>query len=677
MSGQVSTSIYEFGDFELDATQRLLRSKEGRPVPLTPRVFETLLYLVGHAGQLIEKSALMEAIWPRVVVEEGSLSQAIYELRRALGERPDEHRFIVTVPGRGYQFVADVVRRERASATMTRTQPPEVAPQPSMAAGPSAQDDSLPQRSTEDIPAANPLARPAWKVRQAISPAHILYFVTAFALAAGAMAVWHVVGTRAFDPSTGQPGVAQAAMATVAVLPFVDLSHQQDQQYLSEGLSEELIHALAQNSSLRVLARTSSFSFKGRDVDIATIAGKLGATHVIEGSVRKSSGRVRVAVHLIDGATSFRIWSQTYDRNLEDALAIQHEIASSIATALKLTLTGDQLAKAATTDPRAYEHFLLANFFFSRRQLGDVRQAEQAYRRAIELDPSFARAWAGLSGAYYISADRFDDLGLSRDEALERMRDAAERALALDPNLAVGHVRRAMHRFETGDRDGSREQARRAAALEPNNPLVLGWLANIALSEGRLDDAIDFLRRTTRNDPLTPAPRANLGTFLYFAGRFDEATTELRTALQLAGTPDGAWGNPNNPASDAALSLAKALTALRRFDEALALTQSWPEGQFRDNCLALVHYARGNRVEADAALRRLVASESTDPHWVAETYAHRGDIDEAFRWMTSAAERSRERHEAWQAWRMDIRYSPFVTSLHRDRRWKAWLAEKE
>jgi TolB-like protein/cytochrome c-type biogenesis protein CcmH/NrfG len=615
----------------------------------------------------------MEAVWPRVVVEEGSLSQAIYELRRALGERPDEHRYIVTVPGRGYQFVAEVAPRARPQPNLAVATPSATAqPSPMVDLRPTGISPALGADTDEDASARLGVTagarRPEWPAR---------YVVVAVALVAFGIAAWYGVGMRDRGRFAAQPGVAPTTMATVAVLPLVDLSHQRDQQLFSDGLSEELIHLLAQSASLRVLARTSSFSFRNQDVDVATIAGRLGATHVLEGSVRTSGNRVRIAVQLIDGATSSHVWSQTYDRNIEDALAIQQEIASSIATSLNATLAGERRGKGTTTSLRAYEHFQLARFFAARRQSGDFRRAEQEYRRAIELDPVFSRAWTGLAGIYWASADRFDDLGLSRGEALARMRDAVERALAIDPNLAEAHVRRAMLRVETGDRSGGRQQLQQAAALDPNNPVVLGWLGGIALSEGRPDEAVAFQRRAVENDPVTAATRANLGTFLFFAGRFDEASIELRKALQIAGAPDAAWGNPNVPASDTGISLAKVLIAQRRFDDALALIQSWPEGQLRDSCLTLAYRAQGDDRKADAALERLIASPTAEPHWVAEALGQRGDVDQAFRWMASAAERSRERGEGWQIWRFDIRYSPFMSSLHGDRRWQAWLAEQQ
>jgi Tfp pilus assembly protein PilF len=425
---------------------------------------------------------------------------------------------------------------------------------------------------------------------------------------------------------------------------------------------------------LRVLARTSSFSFQNRDVDTVTIARALGATHVLTGSLRKSDDGLSITAQLVGGAATSPAWRKTYDRRREDAAAILVEIATEVAAALNSTVAGNRIDNSTAADPRAYEHFLLARFFFNRRQSGDISQAESAYRRSLQFDSTAARTWAGLAGVYYLSLWN-NELGLSRDETLERMRDAADQALTLDPNVAEAHLRLSAHRLLTGDRHGAREHERRAAELEPDNPMVLSGLAGDALAEGRPNDAIAFQRRAVLRDPMNLVARANLGTILYFAGRPDEAAAELRTVLQFTGTPDAAWQNPDSPASAAAISLAKVLIVTRRFDEALTLIQSWPMGQYRDQCLALVYHALGNIGESNAALERLATSQTTEPHWVAEAYAQRGEVDQAFRWIASAAARSRESGDPVHLWRLDIRYSPFVASLHRDRRWKAWLAE--
>jgi predicted Zn-dependent protease len=261
-------------------------------------------------------------------------------------------------------------------------------------------------------------------------------------------------------------------------------------------------------------------------------------------------------------------------------------------------------------------------------------------------------------------------LGLSRDIALAQARDAAERALTLAPHLAEAHVRLANHGFDTGDRVGAREQMRRAASLEPDDPLVLGNLGGMALMEGRLEEAIELARRAVARDPLALLLRSNLGVSLFYAGRFGEARTELQRVVELAGSSAPASG-PH--IAGVAHDIALTLIAEHRLDETLALIRSWPDGAYRDHCLALINDTRGNRSEADQALQRMLAV--AEPHWVAETYAHRGEVDEAFRWLAKAADRSRDNHDWGQFWRYDIRYSPFATPLHRDPRWKAWLAE--
>jgi TolB-like protein/DNA-binding winged helix-turn-helix (wHTH) protein/Tfp pilus assembly protein PilF len=679
MGDRFSHPIYEFGDFHLDPVQRLLRSRvDGRVVQLMPRVFEMLLYLVEHPGQLLEKSTLMKAVWPNVVVEEGNLTQAIHELRRALEERPGDHRFIVTVPGRGYSFVADVALRSRPPHDLGPTKTTQaaigstaIAASAAAAPGePSVEVGSAPTETTSV--GLDPL-----QVRVGNRSRHVLWpSMAVLVLALGIYAVWLLVGTGA-DPSRN-PVAERTSPASIAVLSFTDLSPGRDQGYFSDGLSEELIHLLAHTASLRVIARTSSFSFKHKDVDVATIARQLGVTHVLEGSVRRAGNRVRISVQLIDGASSLHVWSQTYDQNVDDIIAVQREIATSVASALKATLAGAKVAATTPvpTDLRVYEQFLRARFLYYRRHSGDIKEAEAVYRLALETDPTFARAWAGLSAVYLVeAAGETNELGLSRDVALARARDAAEGALKLAPDLAEAHVRFATYRFETGDRAGAREQIYRAAALEPDNPLVLGILAGIAVREGRLEDAIDQMRQAVVRDPLALAFRYALGVHLFYAARFGEARTELQRSLQLGGPPAAAPSDRMN--AQVAHDIAQTLIAENRHDEALALIQSWPEGAYRDHGFALVEHARGNRIEADKAVQRLIAAAERPHHvaMVAEIYANRGDVDQAYKWLTKAAERSRQQQDVWQDWRLDIRYSPFVGALHQDPRWKAWLAE--
>ena len=303
--------IYAFGEFRLDSQRRVLSSRvDGRPLPVTGKVFDTLLYFVEHAGQPLDKQKLLEALWPNVIVEDSNLTQTIHTLRRVLGEKPGEHRYIVTLPGRGYRFVADVTTV--------------------------GIDEEVPPAAVEPPPRREFAGRSLRALGAPLAAALIIVAgVTAFLMRAPALPSASV--------STQRP------MLAVAVLPFVDMSEEKDQTYFADGLSEEILNLLAQSATMRVIARTSSFSFKDRpELDIATIARQLDATHVLEGSVRKSGDHVRITVQLVDGATSAHLWSRTYDRDLTDIFSVQDDIAAAVAAPLDATL-GDGTIRGGPT----------------------------------------------------------------------------------------------------------------------------------------------------------------------------------------------------------------------------------------------------------------------------------------------------------------------------------------
>ncbi len=387
MDTRTAHLVYEFGGFRLDAVRRVLRSRvDARPIDLPPRALDTLLYLVEHAGEIVEKQALMDAVWSNVVVEEGNLTQTIYLLRRALGEQPDEHHFIVTVPKRGYKFVGEVKNV----------------------------DASAPCR-VEAVAAPVTMSRPGaangrWSfARRAGSGAAVL------SIAGVAFLAYHEYGPDRMqtqgasirsiaetDAVTSlQRSVSQAPHNSIAVLPFVDLSPEQDQQYFSDGVAEEILNLLAQWPGLQVIARTSSFSFKDRNADIAEIAAKLNVAYVLEGSVRKSGSRLRITAQLVDAANSAHLWSETYDRELLDIFEVQRDIAVRVSEALKVTLTREVIVRAPSMpSAEANDRFLRARFFYNRGTPGDNERAKDYYEQALRIDPGFARAWAGLAGVY-------------------------------------------------------------------------------------------------------------------------------------------------------------------------------------------------------------------------------------------------------------------------------------
>ena len=296
----MTDSVFEFGGFHLDSTRRLLFGADGESIPLNSRAFETLLFLVQHRGELLDKATLMHAIWPNAVVEENNLNQSIFALRRVLGETPGDHRFIVTVPGRGYRFVAPV--EERRSVAITPRPPATLLPR---------------------------TRRYQW--------------IASVALPLLALAIG-LVADRNGEPPARAPASSSGAVATpiaalsIAVLPFVDMSEGSRLEYLSDGIAEEVMNQLGALPGLRVVGRTSAFSFKGRNDDLRRIGRTLGVSHILEGSVRNSGDHVRVTAQLIAAQSGTRLWSQTFDRKLGDVFLIQEEIARAAAASLRIAL---------------------------------------------------------------------------------------------------------------------------------------------------------------------------------------------------------------------------------------------------------------------------------------------------------------------------------------------------
>jgi adenylate cyclase len=615
MPAQQTHLIYEFGDFELDALRRVLVSRaDGQQVEVTGRVLEALVYLVERPGQLVEKRALIEALWPHVVVEDGSLTQTIHTLRRALGERPGEHRYIATVPGRGYRFVAEV--NVRAAQ---------------------ARSGAAPSR---------------WSKPVLVGTALSLAMLTLIAL----------LVLRGHAPPTEE--MSARASPSIAVLPFVDMSTEQDQEHFAEGLSEEILNLLAQSDTLRVIARTSSFSFKSQNADVGTIAQRLAVTHVLEGSVRKSGERLRITAQLIDGATSAHVWSATYDRDVQDAFGVQREIASAVADALQITLRSDDGPKRAeTSSAQAYERYLQGRHLFNRRSGSDLLRAKTHFEEAVQIDPGFARAWAALAGVYFVA--RFENLELP--DAPSKWREAAQRAVALAPDLGEANVRAAQYYWLAGDSDTAHIHIARAVAVDPSDPLVVGVSLSQAILEGRMEDAVDLQRRMTTIDPLSATERANLGSLLTMTGHLDEARVEFERALELS------------PADVSTThGIAYVLILQRRTDEALKVIHQLPAGHRRDLCLALAHFVRGDVVEGDAMLARLLAPglDSAAALDIAQVYAAKNDPEQAFKWLDFARRRlaSKDVPILGKELKWNLQTAPFLKALHADPRWNELLA---
>jgi serine/threonine-protein kinase len=432
----------------------------------------------------------------------------------------------------------------------------------------------------------------------------------------------------ASEGTANAPASAPLA-ASIAVLPFVDMSQAKDQEYFSDGLSEELLDLLAKVPQLKVIARTSSFSFKGKDVDIAEIAKKLAVATVLEGSVRKSGNTLRVTAQLIRTADSTHLWSDTYDRELTDVFKVQDEIAAAVVSALKVKLLPNQAAGESarrTTNIEAYNEFLLGKEFYKRTNRDDWMRAEAAYRKALALDPDYAPAWAGLSLAQaYLS-----DFEQGADAVAAGKRDAlasAEKAIAMAPGLVDGYEARSFLRYTTlWDWDGARADVDRIAALDPNSSIVPRRRAALLGAFGRLPEASVEIRKAIDLDPLSAGAWTTLGTYQASSGEYAAARETLQHALALNPKSSfaAAWAGANellDGKPDGAIAVFK------RGDDVWGLLGS-----------ALVEHTLGHAKEAQEALDKLIRTfASGSAYQIADVYVWRGESDKAFEWLDRAA----------------------------------------
>jgi TolB-like protein/DNA-binding winged helix-turn-helix (wHTH) protein/Flp pilus assembly protein TadD len=631
---RTDTGRLGFGEFTLDLERGELLGPLGE-VKLRPKSYQVLCYLVEHAGRLVTKDELFDAIWGQTVVTEDSLTQCLVEIRRALGA--GAKRIVRTVPRRGYLFDAEVTALDPVAPG--QGQPPVTGPADSTPASP--------------VPPLAPAARPIT--------------ASGIALLAGALLVaalgWWGLADRGSDQAE-RPQVQPAEMLpnSIAVLPFTDMSATQDQGYFGDGIAEEILNLLAQAPELKVIARTSSFSFKDRPADAATIAAQLRAEHVLEGSVRVSGDRVRVTAQLIGGRDGAHLWSESYDRKLGDLLEVQRGIAVAVAGVLQATLLDrPPAAGERLVDPRAYDHFLRARFLFQRRSPGDLELSLQQFEAALAVDPDYAPAWAGLAGALFVLSH--DDERFSPEIALPRRMEAVQRALALDPNLPEARLRAAHVYGAMGDWDTAMHHFRIARELDPENPLLLGNLAGMALGQGDLEQAVALAGRVVTLDPLSLVARNNLAIMLAASGRIDEARAQYLAARDLAPEQAGEFDQ----------QLARLQVVEGRHEEALELLQGTPPGRVYDATAAIALHALGREQEAAAAVSRLQADVGSETAMsLAEVYAQRGDFDTAFHWLaTSQAEFIGAQPNGARWWAQQAYALAFLRPLHDDLRWGA------
>lgn len=518
---------YEFGEFHVDATQRLLRTRsDGEPVPLTSKAFETLLYLVEHPGELVDKTTLMKAVWPNVVVEENNLNQSISALRRALGETALEHRFIVTVPGRGYRFVAPV---KTLTTSAEPTERPEATP-------PAAAPDSSSDQSSE-ARFAGPLA---WFTSRRIAILAVVALLLAgglwlFSLSRFAGEGWGEGSLR----SPGEPtteSADSAAKLRLAVLPFENLSPDPANAFFTDGLHEEILSTLARRApDLEVISRTTMMGYRIKPKPVQEVAQEMQASHVLEGSVRREQQKVRLTLQLIDARNDRYLWSHNYDRTLSDALTLQSDVASEVASQLSVQLAGGMASAAGPPkNAEAYDLYLkglMARQFVS--PLAPVErylEVEDLFSRAIALDPSFASAYAQRStfrGAMF--AFNYD---VSEDQ-VRRIREDLNAALKLAPDDPLVLAAEALY-WSWVERDLPRALAtfEAAEAARLADPMFLSGKTAILLRMRRGDEAQRLNERLMAIDPGNPFILSNAVSMMWLTHHPAEALRTAKRALE-------------------------------------------------------------------------------------------------------------------------------------------------
>jgi DNA-binding winged helix-turn-helix (wHTH) protein/TolB-like protein len=592
--------IYEFDDFRLDPANRVLL-QNGEPLPLTPRVFDTLLYFVRHHGRVLEKDELMSAIWPDSFVTENNLSHNISTLRRLLGERRGVNHFIVTVPGIGYRFAADV-RKITDSEAGQKT-------------GTAAKKTI----GTANEPSQHPVKR------RSRLPLVLLMSFIAVCFGVAAFYLWWVQT----KPTSGQPA------RTIVVLPFKPVVVENRDQYLEMGMDDTLITRLSNIKQVIVRPMSAVRKYAGLEQDALAAGREQRADAVLEGSIQKADGKIRVTARLINVEDGTALWVGTFDERVTDMFAVQDAISERVVSALALRLSGEErraLTKRDTEKPEAYELYLKGRNHLNKLIPPEVKKSIQFFQQAVEVDPSYALAYAGLAEAYHSLPINSD---VPPKDAFPLAKAAAAKALEIDESLARVHASLSMIKsWYDWDWTGAELEAKRAIALNPNLAEAHRAYALLLSTLGRHQEAIAEGARARELDPLSPIMRTLESLFLYYDGRNDEAREKLTRTLEME---PSFW--------IALLTLARVDIRQGRYAEALELlSKSNSASGGNTQTISMIGYARalaGDHAKAQAALdelKTLSTQRYVPPYTIALIYNGLGEDDEACIWLERACE---------------------------------------
>ena len=630
-----SSRRVRFGAFELDLATGELGSTDraDSKTLLREQVFQVLGMLVEHQGEIVTREEIKSRLWAddTVVDFDCSINTTIKTLRRALADSADNPRYIETLARRGYRLRPPIEYLGSVRET-------------ALDEGKELREQTAPERSDNGAARVQLQVKPHWwKAVVALTSVVIL-------VGAGYI-FW-----RHFRPSAGPAGSNKIMLA---VLPFQNLTGDPNKEYLADGLTEETISHLGRLNpeQLGVIARTSVMGYKHKDERLDRIGRDLSVQYVLENSLRESGGHIRITAQLIQVKDQTHLWSQDYDYLAKDVLNVQYDVANAVAREIRLRLTSKQqaeLAQSHPVNPEAFDAYLRGYYHFERNTDKDTDMAAKYYERATQLDPSYALAWVGLSRVRNWQANT----GLiPAEEGHRRAREALERALALNLNLAEAHVQRGRIKQQVDfDWAGGDASFERAIALDPGDPDIVQSAANSAAVLGRFDEAIQLGRRAVDLDPLNAVSWESLGEAEFFMGQLDKAEADVKKALELS--PD-VWPG---------LFLLSQIHVIQgRPQDALPEIELVRHAPQRAFLYPIAYYALGRKKESDAALTELIAKYHADSAYcIGQVYAFRNQSDEAFEWLERAYA---QRDSSLIGTKVD----PLLKSLHNDPRYAAFL----
>jgi TolB-like protein/DNA-binding winged helix-turn-helix (wHTH) protein/Tfp pilus assembly protein PilF len=618
--------LYQFGEFTVDVDQRVLL-RNGTPISLPPKLFDTFIILVHNKGRIVGKEELMNQLWPDTFVEEANLAVNIQQLRKVLGDNARKPLFIETVARRGYRFIAHVEEGVSESGLwhiedggLENHLPPS---------NNEAEVEPL-DNETKTREFATAITTPSnLSLRSGTKWIPRLLLIMAVALLTSS-GIWFLLARmRVHRQPTGRRSM-------VAVLPFKNLTGDDTQDYFSDGLTEEVITQLGNldPQHLGVIAPTSVMHYKNSQTSLEQVSHELGVQYVLEGSVRRDATKVRVAAQLVETKGQTQIWAQAYDRELSDVLALQAEIAQQVANEIDQTLGGQKQVptNSLNSSPQvyeAYELYLRGQYFFNKRSNEGFEQAIHYFQQAIEKDPKYARAYAGLADSYALIGGYS---GRPQTEFLPKARAAALRALEIDESLPEAHTAFALivQNYDW-DWQTSEKEFRRSIELNPNYATAHHWYAEHLMWLGRFDEALRESEIARELDPLSLIVSADRGAILYYSRQYDRAITQFRSVREM---------DPNFPrtalierAYERNGQLSEALTDVRKLQLSYH-GQPWAWAE-----LAHFYGKSGQRPQARHAIEKLLEmdqNQQLDPATLMWAYLGMGDTQQTFAYLEKA-----------------------------------------